>query len=142
MLIKKDRLERIDMTKKKKKTKPTSASFEHKASGPSKRSNYPLLAMTIGAVLLIVGGFYLYQGRPSPPESKPATVQTAATGSGLIETRPTLPPTMFNGNVREAYAIARDIPEVLDKLYCYCRCRENFGHKNLLSCYVDNHAST
>ena len=92
--------------------------------------------------MLVVGGFYLYQGGASPPRSPRQTVQTASARNGLQETRPTLPPSLFSGKVREAYAIARDIPEVLDQLYCYCRCRENFGHKNLLSCYVDNHAST
>ena len=59
----------------------------------------------------------------------------------LRETRQTLPPAFFGGRVKQAYQIARDIPEVLDKLYCYCLCKENNGHKNLLTCYVDNHAA-
>jgi hypothetical protein len=29
---------------------------------------------------------------------------------------------------------------LLDSLYCYCNCKKNFGHKSLLSCYVDTHA--
>jgi hypothetical protein len=130
------------MAKKKKKTTPASAPAERQVSRLPKRSKYPLLVLAIGAILLIVGGFYFYQGQPSPPKSRPANGQTASAHSGLQETRPTLPPSMFSGNISKAYAIARDIPEVLDQLYCYCRCRENFGHKNLLSCYVDNHAST
>lgn len=72
-------------------------------------------------------------------------VQTVGAGSavsGLQEQRPTLPPTLFTGTVREAYQIARDIPQVLDRLYCYCRCKENFNHLNLLTCYTDNHAAT
>jgi hypothetical protein len=128
--------------KKKKKAAVESASPKKRtpdANGPSK---IPLLLLSIGAVLLAIGGFYLYQGGASKPASSRQTVQTANTQSGLQETRATLPPSMFNGRVREAYAVAQDIPEVLDKLYCYCRCKENFGHKNLLSCYVDNHAST
>lgn len=130
------------MAKKKKKVTSNAPRARQKAPASKRPSKYPLLVLSIGAVLLVIGGFYFYQGRQSQPRSYPQTVKAAKTQGGLQETRPTLPPTMFSGRVREAYAIAREIPEVLDNLYCYCRCRENFGHLNLLSCYVDNHAST
>ncbi len=130
------------MAKKKKKAAPKAASAGQKAPNATRPSKYPLLVLSIGVLLLLVGGFYFYQGRQPAPGPKPQPVQTLNSQSGLHETRPTLSPNMFSGKVRLAYAIAKDIPEVLDKLYCYCRCRENFGHKNLLSCYVDNHAAT
>lgn len=60
------------------------------------------------------------------------------------ETRATLAPAMFNeARVRQAYQVAKDIPWVLDSIYCYCYCEESptFRHKSLLSCYVDNHAA-
>jgi len=60
------------------------------------------------------------------------------------ETRATLNPDVFKDpQVREAYRIAKEIPWVLDSIYCYCKCEESpaFKHKSLLSCYVDNHAS-
>lgn len=58
------------------------------------------------------------------------------------ENRATLDPTLFsNPKIRESYQVAKDIPWVLDSIYCYCFCEENFGHKSLLSCYVDNHAA-
>ena len=60
------------------------------------------------------------------------------------ETRQTLDPSGApNPKVRAAYQVARDIPWVLDSIYCYCRCKENpaFRHKSLLSCYVDGHAA-
>ena len=60
------------------------------------------------------------------------------------ETRATLDPNMFKDpQVREAYRIAKEIPWVLDSIYCYCMCEESpaFRHKSLLSCYVDNHAA-
>ncbi|MDP2689384.1 MAG: PCYCGC motif-containing (lipo)protein [Deltaproteobacteria bacterium] len=28
----------------------------------------------------------------------------------------------------------------MDSLYCYCDCKKHFGHKSLLTCYVDEHA--
>jgi hypothetical protein len=60
------------------------------------------------------------------------------------ETRSTLDPNLFgDGKVREAYRVAREIPWVLDSIYCYCKCEESpaFRHKSLLSCYVDKHAA-
>jgi hypothetical protein len=61
------------------------------------------------------------------------------------ETRETLDPAFFSDTVvRRAYETAKEIPWVLDSIYCYCRCKESpvFRHKSLLSCYVDLHAST
>jgi len=60
------------------------------------------------------------------------------------ETRTTLDPGQFNDvRVKEACKIAKEIPWVLDSIYCFCMCRESpaFRHKSLLSCYVDNHAA-
>lgn len=56
------------------------------------------------------------------------------------ETRETLSPALFYGATADAYRIAKEIPEVLDSLHCYCECKKNFGHKSLLTCYVDEHA--
>ncbi len=38
--------------------------------------------------------------------------------------------------------MAKDIPAVLDGIFCYCYCGENFGHRSLLDCYVTEHATT
>ncbi|HBR22421.1 MAG TPA: hypothetical protein DD713_07655 [Nitrospiraceae bacterium] len=61
------------------------------------------------------------------------------------EKRPTLDPNIFSDNakIKKAYQVAKDIPWVLDSIYCYCYCKESpaFKHKSLLSCYVDNHAA-
>ena len=60
------------------------------------------------------------------------------------ETRTTMDPGAFNDpQVRKAYQVAKEIPWVLDSIYCYCKCEESpvFKHKSLLSCYVDNHAA-
>jgi hypothetical protein len=60
------------------------------------------------------------------------------------ERRATLDPAMFaDARVRQAYQAAKEIPWVLDSIYCYCQCKESpaFRHKSLLSCYVDRHAS-
>jgi hypothetical protein len=61
------------------------------------------------------------------------------------EKRPTLDPNIFSDNakIKKAYQVAKEIPWVLDSIYCFCYCKESpaFKHKSLLSCYVDNHAA-
>lgn len=127
--------------KKKKTSKKRTTKPKQTAPQPKKRSKYYLLAMIAGGVLVLSGAYFLYQG-DKPPTQSPQLTELKKENINLREKRPTLSPQSFNGKVRRAYEIARAIPEVLDRLYCYCRCRENSGHKNLLSCYVDTHAST
>jgi hypothetical protein len=131
------------MAKKKKKKKSNKPANRTKQTVPvaKKRSNYPLFAMIAGTILAITGGYLLYRGE-KPPAQPPQPTEVQAESASLRESRPTLPPYQFTGKVRRAYEVARAIPQVLDRLYCYCRCRENFGHKNLLSCFVGTHAST
>lgn len=62
--------------------------------------------------------------------------------AGRRETRPTLDPARFVGKPATAHRVARDIPDVLDALYCYCECDKSAGHRSLLSCYTDGHAAT
>lgn len=54
---------------------------------------------------------------------------------------PTLAPASFIGKTRQAYQVAREIPETLAQLPCYCYCDQSVGHKSLHSCFTDNHAS-
>ena len=111
-----------------------------RAESEEKRGRFTPMLIVAAALVVAVGSFLWLGGvRTAPPG------QGAAGGgayAALRETNPTLAPEDFTGVVRQAYQAARDIPEVLDRLYCYCRCRENHGHKNLLSCYVGTHAST
>lgn len=108
---------------------------------PKKSNKFSFIALGVGIALVLAGAFFQYQ-KKEPPKPVPARTQLKKENVRLRETRATLSPQRFQGKVFLAYQIARKIPEVLDGLYCYCRCRENSGHKNLLSCYVDSHAST
>jgi hypothetical protein len=127
--------------KRRKSNKPTFKS-KQKVPLPKKRSQLPLLALGVGVALLITGGYFLSQGKESKkPSPAPEGTKLKKEDTRLLETRPTLSPQRFTGKVRRAYQIAREIPQVLDRLYCYCRCFENFNHKNLLSCFVNTHAS-
>jgi hypothetical protein len=92
--------------------------------------------------LLVAGALLLWPGTESERTS-PSTSTTAA-GAAYVrrETRPTLDPARFVGKARLAHQVAREIPDVLDRLYCYCECDKHRGHKSLLSCYTDGHAPT
>jgi hypothetical protein len=73
-----------------------------------------------------------------PTERVPAHYEDAASAGKLA---PTLPPEQFFGKARTAYQIAREIPETLAQLPCYCYCDEGHGHKSLHSCYETDHSS-
>ncbi len=50
----------------------------------------------------------------------------------------TLDPSLFRGNAKAAYRIAKGIPNVLAQMPCFCSC-ESYGHENLLDCFIDKH---
>ncbi len=52
---------------------------------------------------------------------------------------PTLSPEIFTGNKKLAYQAAKEIPEVLAQLPCYCHCDRGHGHKSLHSCFESEH---
>lgn len=52
----------------------------------------------------------------------------------------TLDPNLFKGRAKRAYQIAREIPEALVQMPCFCEC-EVFGHENLLDCFIDEHGA-
>lgn len=66
----------------------------------------------------------------------PAYYATAP-GPGVLQ--PTLSPELFTGNKRLAYQVAKDIPQVLAQLPCYCHCDRGQGHKSLHSCFESEH---
>lgn len=94
-----------------------------------------------GLVVLAViglGGGYLVSSYLNGRDNGTITDASSLRGG---ETRPTLSPARFTGKTASTYEIAREIPEILDSLYCYCDCKKHFGHKSLLTCYVDDHAA-
>ena len=59
------------------------------------------------------------------------------------ETGKVLPSTQFSGIIGYSYELAAAFPEVMDKMYCYCRCdREPYNHKSLLTCFTNDHGAT
>ncbi|HEX5703412.1 MAG TPA: CYCXC family (seleno)protein [Pyrinomonadaceae bacterium] len=108
-------------------------------------------AVALAAVALSCG-----QGQPAQTEqaARPDEHQSAPASSDAksipahYETEPprislaaTLEPEKFIGKTRDAYRIAREAPQLLAQLPCYCHCDRGLGHKSLHSCYVDDHAA-
>lgn len=98
------------------------------------------------AVIVVVGIVLGWRMQAPPPRvagNDPALSSgTVAPAVARRETRPTLDPALFVGKAALVHQVAREIPEVLDQLHCYCACDKFLGHKSLLSCYTDSHAAT
>ena len=94
-------------------------------------------------VLLALGIGLASRTEPTKLAAGPAlSAGAAAAAPARRETRATLDPARFVGKAALAHQVAREIPDVLDQLYCYCECDKHVGHKSLLSCYTDGHAAT
>ncbi len=52
----------------------------------------------------------------------------------------TLAPDLFRGKAKQAYQVAKEIPEVLAQMPCFCECGA-YGHENLLDCFIDRHGA-
>ncbi len=114
--------------------------------------------LLIGVTLLLISGLgvalFLSKGRndrsqqnetASMAEQMPmahhASVPAYQSFEQAQKLRPTLAPSEFFGKAREAYQVARLIPQTLAQLPCYCHCDMAFGHKSLHTCFEDDHAS-
>lgn len=122
--------------RKKSKRKKTSKKRQAKSSASNKR-----LIIILASLLVAVGSYFFYfKGDRNPyayrPDKAPLDIEALKGG----ETRSTLSPVSFVGNVARAYNVARENRELLDSIHCYCNCKETIGHKSLLSCFTDKHA--
>lgn len=58
--------------------------------------------------------------------------------TGRADAAAVLDPARFpEGPVRNAYAIATEIPEILNQLYCWCGCENRGVHRSNLGCFED-----
>jgi hypothetical protein len=104
---------------------------------PNKRSKRKsqkrMVIAAVIAIMILAGGAW-WVLRPG-----------ADVGEGsLAANRPyTLSPAQFSHDpkAQAAYQVAKDIPEVLEQLPCFCGCMMNRGHKNNLFCFSDEHGS-
>jgi hypothetical protein len=105
--------------------KPNKAQNEN-ASGTASKINILLLVVAV----IFVSGVLWYTLRSPAPDTRAALPKPSVT---------TLDPAQFSGKVRLAYEAAREVPEVLAKLPCYCGCVSSGLHRNNLDCFHDLH---
>ena len=121
-----------------------------------KRLYQGLLALAvIGSMIAI----YFYTSRDSSPVGEEGLAQPAPPGmtstnpalrnrlilpAVLQSPRPiTLPPEQFTEpEIHQAYVAAKEAPEALETVACYCGCYSEARHRNNLDCYKDNHGVT
>ena len=112
--------------------------------------------------LIVIGGMiavYVVRGRESSSETQSVSANQSQSNPEAVsptlrnrlvlpawpqKPRPfTLSPNSFNDSeTRQAYQAAKDVPEVLENIACYCGCYGTAGHRNNLDCYKDNHGVT
>lgn len=87
---------------------------------------------------------------PGTSGSRPEAPRPAGNPTGIVPAHyenppgalpPTLAPDKFPGKTRQAYQSAKEIPQTLAQLPCYCHCDRGMGHKSLHSCFEDDHAA-
>lgn len=98
-----------------------------------KKSNPYILPVAL--ILVLAVGVYVVKGGGNSPQP---------TGTSPVSTPPlTLVPVSLpdyaqqSKDTSDAYTIATQIPDVLEKMPCYCSCGASSGHKSLKDCYMD-----
>lgn len=99
------------------------------------------LLITAGAALGFAATVvFISSNRPSSVSGKAPVIAP----TGRSDASAVLDPASFSGaQQRHAYMAAREIPDVLNQLYCWCHCREStiFHHRSLLECFESDHGS-
>jgi Protein of unknown function with PCYCGC motif len=102
-----------------------------------KASHWVLALFIVGLAMISEMGCKSVSQETNPEAFKILKQKSINPKTGLPRT---LDPNLFSGKAKEAYQVAREIPEILAQVPCFCEC-EPFGHENLLDCFIDNHGA-
>ena len=127
------------------KAKQGKESEKQESSNAKANSGSKITKILVAVLILVAVGVYAFQksGIGSNATNGPRVGFDPAK-SALVkggESRPTLNPARFVGQTAAAYKLAGENRELLDNMYCYCYCAMSIGHKSLLSCFADTHAT-
>lgn len=106
-------------------------------SRSGKRPALLIGSVVTGVVLFVLAWFWITGPGRFRERDFAASGQYARRETGIP-----LSPALFVGKTARAYQVAWEIPDVLDRLYCYCYCDRSAGHVSLLSCFTDTHGAT
>jgi hypothetical protein len=113
------------------------------------------LTLLLGATLALLSGRFSTaqhahgNAAPAAAKARPAPSGTGAKNScaACIERAPVLDPARYaswnDQDVRRAYEAARKYPDTLDRIHCFCECKESprEHHKTLLTCFTTEHGA-
>lgn len=124
------------------------------APATSKKKTRTWQAVLAVVIVGAIATFYFMVGRSSAPSGDAAGATDILNTTASMSNRFVLPATPHNPrpqtldpssfadpDVREAYQAAKDVPEVLEHLACYCGCFREAGHRNNLDCFKDMHGT-
>jgi hypothetical protein len=100
------------------------------------------LLTLLAGVILAAGASSLAGDQTNSAAAPSCCTARASEAQAVAGLRKTLDPMQFTGEVREAYKVAQENPDLLAQLHCYCGCDRTDGHKNLLDCYRSHHAAS
>ena len=103
-------------------------------TAPGVHRRWVLGALGVGA-MAVGGGWYVWA------PARPARAGNHPHWEPAMGLPTTLPPALFAGKAAAAYQVAREIPQTLAQIYCYCRCDQSAGHRSLVDCFSDPHGA-
>ncbi|HZH40605.1 MAG TPA: CYCXC family (seleno)protein [Gemmatimonadales bacterium] len=96
------------------------------------RTQQWILAGAAVLALVLVVAFPRHGQASNHPNPRPGITADSVVAAGMV---------MHTPGAAEAYAVARQVPQVLDGLYCHCDCSKHMGHRSLLTCFTGDHAA-
>jgi hypothetical protein len=104
-------------------------------SSNSKKSGIPLpIVLLLAAVAAALVWTLL---KPATASAQHPTPRPGITAVSVMDATRFAQP-----QVAAVYAEAKEIPDVLDGIYCHCDCHIHAGHRSLLSCFESAHGSS
>ncbi|MBI3934298.1 MAG: hypothetical protein HY316_06370 [Acidobacteria bacterium] len=130
-----------------------------KGKSPHRRKKTRIWQLLLAMVVIAgLASSWIFISQEPTNQSASANVSDASTPSIVtpgLENRMVLPatpqrprpvtlnPAAFDDpETKASYQAAKDSPEALENVSCYCGCFGNSGHRNNLDCYKDNHGVT
>jgi len=105
------------------------------AKPKKKNSGIPVWIYGLAGVLLMVIGYRLMnpvRSRTEHPDPRPGiTAAKVLPAADFVE----------HPDVARVYALAKEVPEILDGIYCHCDCSKHSHHRSLLTCFESDHGS-
>ena len=116
-----------------------------KLKKPTLAESKTVIGFAVVMLLLFSGMFYVASHFRPATSARPDPTQVPIFFKRVADAMPfppTLDPSRFEiSSIREAYSVAKEIPDVLAQQPCYCYCQRQ-GHRSLLDCFASLHSTS